>query len=73
MSAESYPVRLPASAAKAAREETPSPPSEAPPERELDIGWVPFRAACAEREDVSVELFRRSYERARARREQQRP
>jgi hypothetical protein len=39
-----------------------------PRQRDLDLDWVPFRAACPERVDVTVELFRRGMERSAARR-----
>ncbi len=69
MSTESYPLRLSAAATPARGEKTASPPTEEPRKRVLDTGWVPFRAACPEREDLTIELFRRNYERSRERRQ----
>jgi hypothetical protein len=52
-----------------AREQTASPPPPEPARRpDLDLDWVPFRAACPEQVDATVELFMRGMERSAERR-----
>jgi hypothetical protein len=61
----SFALSLGRIAHRRAREETVSPPPPPAPRRpELDLGWVPFRAACPERVDATVELFLRGMERS---------